>query len=117
MFDKPIIAYVHNVILEAIRDRISEIVFRQDEGGITLRFRRGDESLYVPSPQRKAQVVLFDCLKDMAGLSSDGEPGREDGEISYTRGSEVLQLPVTLRRAPPVETIVISLSRGKADGG
>jgi len=116
MFEEPIVKYVRNLILEAFRESVTHIVLHQYQRSVTVRYRRDDEVLYVPSPPRKAQVALFDCLKGMAGLSSEGERGREDGEISYTRGSEVLQLPVTLRRAPAGETIVISLSRGNSDG-
>jgi len=116
MFEGPIVMYVRNVVLEAFREKATDIVLRQDENGVTLRYRRGDQVLPVPSPPQKAQFVLFDYLKDVAGLSKEGASASEDGEISYTQPSEVLNLPVTLRRAPDAETIVIRLSQEEADG-
>jgi type II secretory ATPase GspE/PulE/Tfp pilus assembly ATPase PilB-like protein len=114
---KPFLArYIHNLILEGIRQRAGEVLLRHDDKEITVRYRIGNKWFYVPSPPRRAQSELFQGIKEWAGLSDERAPGSEKGVLLVTLLGKVLDLPVTLRRDPDGETITIQLTEERPTG-
>jgi type II secretory ATPase GspE/PulE/Tfp pilus assembly ATPase PilB-like protein len=107
--DPLIVEYVQNLVLEAIRKGASEIVVRQSVTGIELKYRVGDESLFVPAPPQKAQPLVMPCLKKLAGFTSEYGSITQKGIMSLALGENTLALPVTLLRRDGTETLIIEL--------
>ena len=77
----PVIQYVHNLILEAFRERASDIHVEPQKGELKVRYRIDGVMHYVPSPPKKAQGPIISRVKIMAGMDISERRLPQDGRI------------------------------------
>ncbi|MCK5558820.1 MAG: type II/IV secretion system protein, partial [Candidatus Hydrogenedentes bacterium] len=77
----PVIQYVHNLILEAFRERASDIHIEPQKGELKVRYRIDGVMHYVPSPPKKAQGPIISRVKIMAGMDISERRLPQDGRI------------------------------------
>jgi type II secretory ATPase GspE/PulE/Tfp pilus assembly ATPase PilB-like protein len=77
----PVIKYVHNLILEAFRERASDIHIEPQKEDLKVRYRIDGVMHYVPSPPKKAQGAIISRIKIMSGMDIAEKRVPQDGRI------------------------------------
>jgi type IV pilus assembly protein PilB len=77
----PVIKYVHNVILEAFRERASDVHIEPQKEDLKVRYRIDGVMHYVPSPPKKAQGSIISRIKIMSGMDIAEKRVPQDGRI------------------------------------
>jgi len=77
----PVIKYVHNLILEAFRERASDVHIEPQKEDLKVRYRIDGVMHYVPSPPKKAQGSIISRIKIMSGMDIAEKRVPQDGRI------------------------------------
>ena len=77
----PVIKYVHNLILEAFRERASDIHIEPQKEDLKVRYRIDGVMRFVPSPPKKAQGSIISRIKIMSGMDISEKRVPQDGRI------------------------------------
>jgi type IV pilus assembly protein PilB len=103
----PIVRFVNLVLYQAVQDRASDIHFEPFETEFKIRYRV-DGALYEMSPPPKQLALpVVSRLKVMANLNISERRLPQDGRISYSLGSRVVDLRVSTLPTQFGESVVL----------
>jgi len=103
----PIVRFVNLVLMQAVQDRASDIHFEPFETEFKIRYRV-DGALYEMSPPPKQLALpVVSRLKVMANLNISERRLPQDGRISYSIGSRVVDLRVSTLPTQFGESVVL----------
>jgi general secretion pathway protein E/type IV pilus assembly protein PilB len=105
--DAPIIKLVHQIILEAIQRRASDIHLEPLERRFRVRYRIDGVLLEVANPPQRLQLAIISRLKIMANISIAEKRLPQDGRIQITAGGKQLDLRVSSLPTAHGESIVM----------
>jgi type IV pilus assembly protein PilB len=105
--EAPIVRFVNLVLLQAVRDRASDIHFEPFETEFRIRYRV-DGALYemAPPPKHLALPVIS-RIKVMANLNISERRLPQDGRIAYSIGSRQIDLRVSTLPTQFGESVVL----------
>ncbi len=107
--DAPIIKLVSLIILEAQRNRASDIHLEPMEKRFRVRYRIDGELREVENPPKRLQSSIISRLKLMAGMKLAEKRIPQDGQIKITIGGEDLDLRVSTVPASHGESMVMRI--------
>ena len=107
--DAPIIKLVHQVILEAIHRRASDIHLEPLEKRFRVRYRIDGVLLEVENPPKRLQLSIISRLKIMANISIAEKRIPQDGRIQIAAGGKQLDLRVSSLPTAHGESIVMRI--------
>ena len=107
--DAPIIKLVHQVILEAIQRRASDIHLEPLEKRFRVRYRVDGVLLEVENPPKRLQPAILSRLKIMANISIAEKRIPQDGRIQVNMGGKSLDLRVSSLPTAHGESIVMRI--------
>ena len=107
--DAPIIKLVHQVILEAIHRRASDIHLEPLEKRFRVRYRIDGVLLEVENPPKRLQLSIISRLKIMANISIAEKRIPQDGRIQIGVGGKQLDLRVSSLPTAHGESIVMRI--------
>ncbi|MEY2878369.1 MAG: hypothetical protein RLZZ15_749 [Verrucomicrobiota bacterium] len=107
--DAPIIKLVHQVILEAISRRASDIHIEPLEKRFRVRYRIDGVLLEVENPPKRLQASILSRLKIMANISIAEKRIPQDGRIQIGVGGKQLDLRVSSLPTAHGESIVMRI--------
>jgi general secretion pathway protein E/type IV pilus assembly protein PilB len=107
--DAPIIKFVHQVILEAIHRRASDIHMEPLEKRFRVRYRIDGVLLEVENPPKRLQASIISRLKIMANISIAEKRIPQDGRIQIGVGGKQLDLRVSSLPTAHGESIVMRI--------
>lgn len=107
--DAPIIKLVSLIILEAQRNRASDIHLEPMEKRFRVRYRIDGELHEVENPPKRLQSSIISRLKLMAGMKLAEKRIPQDGQIKITIGGEDLDLRVSTVPASHGESMVMRI--------
>lgn len=107
--DAPIIKLVSLIILEAQRNRASDIHLEPMETRFRVRYRIDGVLHEVESPPKRLQAVIISRLKLMAGMKISEKRVPQDGRIQINVAGEDLDLRVSTVPASHGESIVMRI--------
>jgi type IV pilus assembly protein PilB len=103
----PVVRFVNLVLLQAVRDRASDIHFEPFETEFRIRYRV-DGALYEMSPPPKSLAIpVTSRIKVMAGLNISERRLPQDGRITLPLGSRVIDLRVSTLPTAFGESVVL----------
>ena len=107
--DAPIIKLVHQIILEAIHRRASDIHIEPLEKRFRVRYRIDGVLLEVENPPKRLQLSIISRLKIMANISIAEKRIPQDGRIQIGVGGKQLDLRVSSLPTAHGESIVMRI--------
>ncbi|MBI5770401.1 MAG: Flp pilus assembly complex ATPase component TadA, partial [Verrucomicrobia bacterium] len=107
--DAPIIKLVHQVILEAIHRRASDIHLEPLEKRFRVRYRIDGVLIEVENPPKRLQASIISRLKIMANISIAEKRIPQDGRIQIGVGGKQLDLRVSSLPTAHGESIVMRI--------
>ncbi|HVS53895.1 MAG TPA: type II secretion system ATPase GspE [Opitutaceae bacterium] len=107
--DAPIIRLVHQIILEAIQRRASDIHLEPLEKRFRVRYRIDGVLLEVENPPKRLQLSIVSRLKIMANISIAEKRVPQDGRIQINAGGKQLDLRVSSLPTAHGESIVMRI--------
>jgi type IV pilus assembly protein PilB len=107
--DAPIIKLVHQVILEAISRRASDIHLEPLEKRFRVRYRIDGVLIEVENPPKRLQLSIISRLKIMANISIAEKRVPQDGRIQILVGGKQLDLRVSSLPTAHGESIVMRI--------
>jgi type IV pilus assembly protein PilB len=107
--DAPIIKLVHQVILEAISRRASDIHLEPLEKRFRVRYRIDGVLIEVENPPKRLQLSIVSRLKIMANISIAEKRIPQDGRIQISVGGKQLDLRVSSLPTAHGESIVMRI--------
>jgi type II secretory ATPase GspE/PulE/Tfp pilus assembly ATPase PilB-like protein len=105
----PVIKYVHNLILEAFRERASDVHIEPQKEDLKVRYRIDGVLHYVPSPPKKAQGSILSRIKIMSGMDISERRVPQDGRIRLTLLGKNVDLRVSALPGIYGESIVMRI--------
>ncbi len=116
--DSPVIRLINALLLEAIRERASDIHIETQEKRLVVRFRIDGELREVLSPRRALAQHLVSRIKIMAQLDIAERRLPQDGRVSLRVGGHEVDVRVSTLPAQHGERVVMRLlDRGAAQFG
>ncbi len=107
--DAPIIKLVHQIILEAIHRRASDIHIEPLEKRFRVRYRIDGVLLEVENPPKRLQLSIVSRLKIMANISIAEKRIPQDGRIQIQSAGKQLDLRVSSLPTAHGESIVMRI--------
>ncbi|WP_414661774.1 GspE/PulE family protein [Horticoccus sp. 23ND18S-11] len=107
--DAPIIKLVHQIILEAIHRRASDIHIEPLEKRFRVRYRIDGVLIEVENPPKRLQLSIISRLKIMANISIAEKRIPQDGRIQIGAGGKQLDLRVSSLPTAHGESIVMRI--------
>jgi type IV pilus assembly protein PilB len=107
--DAPIIKLVHQIILEAIQRRASDIHVEPLEKRFRVRYRIDGVLIEVENPPKRLQLSIISRLKIMANISIAEKRIPQDGRIQIGVGGKQLDLRVSSLPTVHGESIVMRI--------
>jgi type IV pilus assembly protein PilB len=107
--DAPIIKLVHQIILEAIQRRASDIHIEPLEKRFRVRYRIDGVLIEVENPPKRLQLSIISRLKIMANISIAEKRIPQDGRIQIGVGGKQLDLRVSSLPTAHGESIVMRI--------
>jgi type IV pilus assembly protein PilB len=107
--DAPIIKLVHQIILEAIQRRASDIHIEPLEKRLRVRYRIDGVLIEVENPPKRLQLSIISRLKIMANISIAEKRIPQDGRIQIGAGGKQLDLRVSSLPTAHGESIVMRI--------
>ncbi len=107
--DAPIIKLVHQIIIEAIQRRASDIHIEPLEKRFRVRYRIDGVLIEVENPPKRLQLSIISRLKIMANISIAEKRIPQDGRIQITAGGKQLDLRVSSLPTAHGESIVMRI--------
>ncbi len=107
--DAPIIKLVHQIILEAIQRRASDIHVEPLEKRFRVRYRIDGVLIEVENPPKRLQLSIISRLKIMANISIAEKRIPQDGRIQIGVGGKQLDLRVSSLPTAHGESIVMRI--------
>ncbi len=107
--DAPIVKLVHQIILEAIARRASDIHIEPLEKRFRVRYRIDGVLIEVENPPKRLQLSILSRLKIMANISIAEKRIPQDGRIQITAGAKQLDLRVSSLPTAHGESIVMRI--------
>lgn len=107
--DAPIIRLVHQLILEAIQRRASDIHLEPLEKRFRVRYRIDGVLLEVENPPKRLQLSVISRLKIMANISIAEKRIPQDGRIQINMGGKQIDLRVSSLPTAHGESIVMRI--------
>ncbi|MSU65572.1 MAG: type II/IV secretion system protein [Opitutus sp.] len=107
--DAPIIKLVHQVIMEAIQRRASDIHLEPLEKRFRVRYRIDGVLIEVENPPKRLQLSIISRLKIMANISIAEKRIPQDGRIQIAVGGKQLDLRVSSLPTAHGESIVMRI--------
>ncbi len=107
--DAPIIKLVHQIILEAIHRRASDIHIEPLEKRFRVRYRIDGVLLEVENPPKRLQAAIISRLKIMSNISIAEKRIPQDGRIQIGVGGKQLDLRVSSLPTAHGESIVMRI--------
>ena len=107
--DAPSIKLVHQIILEAIRRRASDIHVEPLEKRFRVRYRIDGVLIEVENPPKRLQLSIISRLKIMANISIAEKRIPQDGRIQIGVGGKQLDLRVSSLPTVHGESIVMRI--------
>ncbi|MBI5691177.1 MAG: Flp pilus assembly complex ATPase component TadA [Verrucomicrobia bacterium] len=107
--DAPIIKLVHQIILEAIQRRASDIHVEPLEKRFRVRYRIDGVLIEVENPPKRLQLSIISRLKIMANISIAEKRIPQDGRIQISVGGKQLDLRVSSLPTVHGESIVMRI--------
>jgi len=109
MDEGPVIKYVHNLILEAFRERASDIHIEPQKEDLKVRYRIDGVLHYVPSPPKKAQGSIISRIKIMSGMDIAEKRVPQDGRIKLNLLGKNVDLRVSALPGIYGESVVMRI--------
>jgi type IV pilus assembly protein PilB len=107
--DAPIIKLVHQIIIEAIQRRASDIHIEPLEKRFRVRYRIDGVLIEVENPPKRLQLSIISRLKIMANISIAEKRIPQDGRIQIAVGGKQLDLRVSSLPTAHGESIVMRI--------
>ena len=107
--DAPIIKLVHQIILEAIQRRASDIHLEPLEKRFRVRYRVDGVLLEVENPPKRLQLSMISRLKIMANISIAEKRIPQDGRIQVNVSGKQIDLRVSSLPTSHGESIVMRI--------
>lgn len=107
--DAPIIKLVHQIIVEAIQRRASDIHIEPLEKRFRVRYRIDGVLIEVENPPKRLQLSIISRLKIMANISIAEKRIPQDGRIQIATGGKQLDLRVSSLPTAHGESIVMRI--------
>lgn len=107
--DAPIIKLVHQIILEAIQRRASDIHLEPLEKRFRVRYRIDGVLLEIENPPKRLQLSMISRLKIMANISIAEKRIPQDGRIQINMGGKQIDLRVSSLPTAHGESIVMRI--------
>ena len=107
--DAPIIKLVHQMILEAIQRRASDIHVEPLEKRLRVRYRVDGVLIEVENPPKRLQLSIMSRLKIMSNISIAEKRIPQDGRIQIAVGGKQLDLRVSSLPTVHGESIVMRI--------
>ncbi len=107
--DAPIIKLVHQMILEAIQRRASDIHVEPLEKRLRVRYRVDGVLIEVENPPKRLQLSIISRLKIMSNISIAEKRVPQDGRIQIAVGGKQLDLRVSSLPTVHGESIVMRI--------
>jgi type IV pilus assembly protein PilB len=107
--DAPIIKLVHQIILEAIHRRASDIHIEPLEKRFRVRYRIDGVLIEVENPPKRLQLSIISRLKIMANISIAEKRVPQDGRIQIQMTGKQLDLRVSSLPTAHGESIVMRI--------
>lgn len=107
--DAPIIKLVHQIILEAIQRRASDIHLEPLEKRFRVRYRIDGVLLEVENPPKRLQLSMISRLKIMANISIAEKRIPQDGRIQINMTGKQIDLRVSSLPTAHGESIVMRI--------
>ena len=107
--DAPIIKLVHQIILEAIQRRASDIHLEPLEKRFRVRYRIDGVLLEIENPPKRLQLSMISRLKIMANISIAEKRIPQDGRIQINMSGKQIDLRVSSLPTAHGESIVMRI--------
>ncbi len=107
--DAPIIKLVHQIILEAIQRRASDIHLEPLEKRFRVRYRIDGVLLEIENPPKRLQLSMISRLKIMANISIAEKRIPQDGRIQINTSGKQIDLRVSSLPTAHGESIVMRI--------
>ncbi|PAW69013.1 MAG: type II secretion system protein E [Opitutia bacterium Tous-C1TDCM] len=107
--DAPIVKLVHQIIIEAIQRRASDIHIEPLEKRFRVRYRIDGVLIEVENPPKRLQLSIISRLKIMANISIAEKRIPQDGRIQIGVGGKQLDLRVSSLPTVHGESIVMRI--------
>jgi general secretion pathway protein E/type IV pilus assembly protein PilB len=107
--DAPIIKLVHQIILEAIQRRASDIHLEPLEKRFRVRYRIDGVLLEIENPPKRLQLSMISRLKIMANISIAEKRIPQDGRIQINMAGKQIDLRVSSLPTAHGESIVMRI--------
>ncbi|MDR1789778.1 MAG: Flp pilus assembly complex ATPase component TadA, partial [Opitutaceae bacterium] len=107
--DAPIIKLVHQIIIEAIQRRASDIHLEPLEKRFRVRYRIDGVLMEVENPPKRLQLAIISRLKIMANISIAEKRIPQDGRIQINLANRSLDLRVSSLPTAHGESIVMRI--------
>ncbi|MCC6546625.1 type II/IV secretion system protein [Candidatus Sumerlaeota bacterium] len=105
--DPPIIKLVNLLLIQAVKDRASDLHIEPFAGSIRIRYRVDGVLREIPSPPKSMQLGLLSRLKVMAGLNISETRKPQDGRIRLNIEGREVDLRVACISTVHGESIVM----------
>ncbi|MCC7391637.1 type II/IV secretion system protein [Candidatus Sumerlaeota bacterium] len=105
--DPPIIKLVNLLLIQAVKDRASDLHIEPFAGSIRIRYRVDGVLREIPSPPKTMQLGLLSRLKVMAGLNISETRKPQDGRIRLNIEGREVDLRVACISTVHGESIVM----------
>jgi general secretion pathway protein E len=105
----PVIRMINALLLQALRERASDLHFEPYEGRSVVRFRIDGVLRDVIEPPRALHAALVSRLKIMASLDIAEKRLPQDGRISLKLGDRMVDVRVSTLPTGPGERVVLRL--------
>jgi type IV pilus assembly protein PilB len=93
--DTPVIRYVNNLIIQAIRESASDIHIEPDEKVLRIRFRIDGMLHEIPSPPKKMQLPIISRIKIMAKMDIANMRIPQDGRFDVKMDGRDVSLRIS----------------------
>ena len=107
--DAPVIKLVHDLIMEAVRRRASDLHLEPLERKFRVRCRVDGVLLEIPGPPKALQLAVISRVKIMSNISIAEKRIPQDGRIQITLAGRALDLRVASLPTAHGESIVMRL--------
>ncbi len=107
--DAPVIRMINALLLQALRERASDIHFEPYEGRSVVRFRIDGELRDVIEPPRALHAALVSRLKVMASMDIAEKRLPQDGRMALKLGDKSVDVRVSTLPTGPGERVVLRL--------
>ncbi|MGH8850720.1 MAG: GspE/PulE family protein, partial [Casimicrobiaceae bacterium] len=107
--DAPVIRMINALLLQALRERASDLHFEPYEGRSVVRFRVDGVLRDVVEPPRALHAALVSRLKVMASLDIAEKRLPQDGRMALKLGDKSVDVRVSTLPTGPGERVVLRL--------